>query len=228
VTDQLQLDGEFMAFGRVVEGMEVVEKISLAETDETQRIKQRIEISHTFERDRPPPEEIPFGQTPVEELALYRAVIVTNLGEIEIAFYPQDAPEHVRRFLRFSELGLYTGTVFHRVVPGFVIQGGSMYERSEPVPEKYVKFFKPLKGEFNEHQHVRGTVSMARGDDPDSAIDSFFISLAPQPSLDGKYTVFGYVTKGIDTVDGISQVPVQGERPIMPVNVERMRVFKVE
>jgi cyclophilin family peptidyl-prolyl cis-trans isomerase len=228
VTDQVQLDGQYTIFGRVVEGMKVVEKISLLSTDEQQRLIERVEITDTYERDRPPPPEVPFSSATAVELGLYHVVIETNLGDIELAFYPEQAPNHVRQFLHFAQLGLYDGTTFHRVVPGFVVQGGSFSTRSEPVAEEHKQFLEYLVAEFNEHQHVRGTLSMARAEDPNSALDSFFIVLAPQPTLDNQYTVFGYVRKGIETVDGISQVPVQDEAPIMPVTIAKMRVVKTE
>jgi len=226
VTDQTQLDGQFTVFGRVVEGIEVTEQISATETDDQLRLLQRVEILRTGERERPAAEVIPFADSSVDELARYRVRFRTDLGEIEIGFYPQKAPEHVRRFLQYSVLGLYEGTIYHRVVPGFVIQGGSFYSRKPPVPDRYGGLTKPLKAEFSDEEHVRGIVSMARGDNPDSAIDSFFIVLEAQPALDEKYTVFGYVTKGIDSVDGISQVPVRGEEPIFPIKIEEVQVVE--
>jgi peptidyl-prolyl cis-trans isomerase B (cyclophilin B) len=224
VTDQVQLDGNYTAFGQVVDGMDLVERISLLPTDEEQRVTTRVEIKATFERDRPPPEAVPFSDVPVTELSRYRVVISTNLGDIEVGLHPDVAPRHVRRFLRFAELGLYDGTTFHRVVPGFVIQGGALSTRKSPIAEKYLPLVTPVAAEFNDRKHVRGTVSMARAEDPDSALDSFFIVLEPQEGLDGNYTVFGTVTKGLETVDGISQVPTQGESPLMPVMIEKMTV----
>lgn len=227
VTDQLQLDGQFTAYGRIVEGIEVAERISQLPADDQQRVKQRVEITATFERDPPPPEIIPFVGTPADELARYHAVIKTNLGEMELAFFPDLAPEHVRQFLRFAQWGLYDGTTFHRVVEGFVIQGGSLASRKPPVPEKYREWVKMLKAEFSDRQHVRGILSMARGEDADSGLDSFFIVLGPQPGLDNEYTVFGEVVAGLDTVDGIAGVPVQGESPLMPVTIETIEVIEV-
>src|SRR5690606_10595652 len=177
VTDQAQLDGQFTAFGRVAEGISVAEEISQLTTDAEGRIQERIEIVRAYERDRPPEEELPFADATVEELSRYQAVIHTELGEIEIAFYPEEAPEHVRRFLQLAELGLYDGTAFHRIVPDFVIQGGMVRHRKRPLPARYEKILTPLKAEFNKQPHIRGAVSMARTDDPDSAVDSFFIVL---------------------------------------------------
>lgn len=224
VTDQTQLDGTYTPFARVVEGLDVVAKISRLPTDSERRLRDRVEITRSYLRERPPPEPAPFADTPAAELARYRVAITTDLGEFEIALFPDVAPEHVRQFLRFAELGIYQGTPFHRVIPGFVIQGGLADQRKPPLPQKLWKHLKPLKAEFSGRKHLRGTVSMARGDDPDSAMDSFFIVLEPNPHLDGKYTVFGEVVRGMETVDGISQVPTRGETPIIPIEIKSVRV----
>jgi cyclophilin family peptidyl-prolyl cis-trans isomerase len=218
VTDQVQLDGQFTAFGRVVEGMEVVEKISQLPADAEQKLTERVEIKARL-RDRPPPEVIPFVDTPTEELAEYRAIISTELGEIELRFFAAEAPGHVRQFLRFARLGLYDGTTFHRVVPGFVLQGGMLATREAPVPAKHQEWLRNLPPEFNERRHIRGTLSMARGEEPDSAMDSFFIVLEEQPHLDGVYTAFGEVTRGMEIVEAIVSQPLDGETPTNPVRV---------
>jgi peptidyl-prolyl cis-trans isomerase B (cyclophilin B) len=226
VTDQPQLDGQYTAFGRVVEGFEVLEKISMQSTSAAQQLLQRVEISRTLERDRPPVEMPPFAEVPVESLSDYRVELYTTLGRIEIGFYPESAPEHVRQFLRFAQLGLYDGTSFHRVVPGFVVQGGAFSSRKAAIEEKDRKYLRTLNAEFSELKHVPGAVSMARGADADSAMDSFFIVLAAAEFLDGEYTVFGHVVKGMEVVDGIGQVPVRGETPLVPVLIEKVTVRK--
>lgn len=225
VTDQKQLDGQFTAFARIVEGMDAVEKISLLPVDQEGRLAQRVEIQKAFLRDRPKPEPIPFADAPAEELAQYKVIITTTLGNIDLKFFPDAAPQHVRQFLRFAQLGLYNGTTFHRVVPGFVIQGGSMGSRGEPVPEKYAPLLKHLTAEFNGNRHVRGALSMARAADPNSGLDSFFIVLEPQAQLDGKYTVFGQVTSGMETADAIASVPLNGETPVRPIDIQ-MKVLR--
>ncbi|MFB3906559.1 MAG: peptidylprolyl isomerase [Acidobacteriota bacterium] len=218
VSDQVQLDGQYTAYGRVVDGSAVVEKISQAATDARQLITERIELKRAYLRDRPPPEVIPFLETAAAELEKYRALIHSPLGDIRLAFYPQEAPEHVRQFLRFAKLGLYDGTTFLRVVPGFVLQGGLMDTRKPRVPDKYRALLKPLKAEFNQHKHVRGILSMARTDDPDSGMDSFFIVLDTQPHLDSQYTAFGFVEAGMDVVDAIVARPLSGETPVDPLS----------
>ncbi len=225
VTDQTQLDGQYTVFGRVAEGMPVVEEISRLETDERQRILERIEIVGASERDRPPPERPPFAEASAQEMARYGAVIRTNRGPIGVEFFPDSAPEHVRRFLRFAKLGLYDGTRFHRLVPGFVLQGGSMSTRAEAVPEEHRRHLVPLKAEFSRRKHIRGTLSMARGEDPDSGLDSFFIVLEDQESLDGSYTIFGQVVDGWETLAILELSPLAGEAPVQPLVIERIELL---
>jgi len=118
-------------------------------------------------------------------------------GEIVLEFFPQDAPKHVENFLTLAKKGFYDGLVFHRVEPGFVVQGGDPKGDGTGGPGYKVK------AEFNKQPHVRGAVAMARSNDPDSAGSQFYITLAPANFLDGKYTVFGKVTSGMDVVDKI-------------------------
>lgn len=223
VTDQTQLNGQYTVFGRVISGMKVVEQISQAPVDEKSVAVQPILIRKVELRPIPRPA---FTGVPVEELRSCQAVIVTDLGEIELEFFPEQAPNHVRNFLNLAKGGLYSGTDFHRVVPGFVIQGGAMSGRLPALDEEFADWVHPLKAEFNERLHERGTLSMARADDPDSAVDSFFICLSPQPYLDRKYTVFGRVIKGLEVVDRIAQVERTGdsERPRERVIIREVRV----
>jgi peptidylprolyl isomerase/peptidyl-prolyl cis-trans isomerase B (cyclophilin B) len=118
-------------------------------------------------------------------------------GEIVIDFYPEDAPKTVENFVTLARKGFYDGVTFHRVEPGFVAQGGDPKGTGMGGPGY------TIKAEFNERKHVRGTVAMARTQDPDSAGSQFYICFKPAPFLDGQYTVFGIVTKGMDVVDGI-------------------------
>jgi peptidyl-prolyl cis-trans isomerase B (cyclophilin B) len=221
VTDQPSLQGQYTIFGRVVEGMEVVQKISEASTDANGRVTDRIEMTRVTIRDAPPPEPEPFTTQTVDELARYRAVLETSKGPIAVAFFADKAPEHVRNFLRLASLGAYDGTAFHRVVRGFVIQGGMLNTRKDPVPQRAQRYVRTLAPEFNDTPHVKGILSMARTDDPNSASTSFFICTGPAPSLDGKYTAFGQVV-GLATVDTIDAAPVEGETPR-----ERLEVTKV-
>ncbi len=196
VTDQSALDGQFTVFAHVVEGIAVVQKISEIPTDETGNVLERVEIKSVEIRDTPPPQPPPFADTPVEELASFRAVLETSFGEIAVEFFPDKAPNHVRNFLRLSYLGAYDGTSFHRIVPGFVIQTGFLETRPELPTESVMKYVTNLEPEFNDTLHVEGVLSMARGDDPASASTSFFIVTGDASSLDGKHTAFGRVMSG--------------------------------
>jgi peptidyl-prolyl cis-trans isomerase B (cyclophilin B) len=121
--------------------------------------------------------------------------------------------------------GVYDGTAFHRVVKGFVVQTGSLDTRG-PLSEKQQKFVRPLAPEFNDTKHVKGAVSLARGDDPGSGLTSFFIVAADAPSLDGKYTAFGRVVDGLAVVDAIEQTPVEGDKPLNRIELKTVRISR--
>ena len=126
-------------------------------------------------------------------------IVLEKGGEIELELYPADAPKTVESFVTLSKKGFYNGLTFHRVEPGFVAQGGDPRGDGTGGPGYTVK------AEFNKRPHVRGTLAMARAQDPDSAGSQFYICFAPAPFLDGKYTVFGQVVKGMEVVDGIKR-----------------------
>lgn len=132
------------------------------------------------------------------------AVIKTTKGTIKFEFFSKDAPNHVASFIELAQAGFYDGTKFHRVEPGFVIQGGDpLSKNDDPMVGTGGPGYR-LAAEFNSHQHLEGTVAMARSMDPDSGGSQFYICLGPQPSLDGQYTVFGQVTEGMDVVKQIA------------------------
>jgi cyclophilin family peptidyl-prolyl cis-trans isomerase len=223
VSDQAALDGQYTVFARVVEGMTVAQKISTVPAD-GQVPKERVEIRRVTIRDTPPPVPEPFVSATVAEMAGKKVVLETSLGAITIDVLPDRAPNHVRQFLRLAQAGVYDGTAFHRLVKGFVIQGGFMPTRREPPDERQETYIRTLQPEFNDTLHERGTVSMARGDDPASATSSFFIVLARTPALDKRYTVFGRVSGGLDVVEKIEAQPVDGETPVTRIEVTRARV----
>lgn len=120
-------------------------------------------------------------------------------GQIRVEFYPEDAPKTVENFVTLARRGFYDGLTFHRVVPGFVVQGGDPQGNGSGGPGHTVK------AEFNARKHVRGTLAMARSQHPDSAGSQFYITYGPQPHLDNNYTVFGQVVTGMEHVDRIKQ-----------------------
>jgi peptidyl-prolyl cis-trans isomerase B (cyclophilin B) len=206
---QPHLDGGFSAFGQVTEGLEVVDKISLVPADDQQLTVTPVRIASI----KIEPKKVePFKDTPVDQLRK-DVLLRTSLGEITVTMEPSLAPEHVRNFLRLVETGWYDRTAFHRVIPGFVAQGGAGATRAGNAAHPADRWVRRLKAEFSEVLHTRGVLSMARGDDPDSAQTSFFIVLGPAPHLDRKYTVFGKVVDGFDTLDRIEKIARDGETP---------------
>ncbi len=157
-----------------------------------------------------------FGQgkdtkfTPEEtkKMAETTALIETRLGNIELKFFPDVAPNHVKNFIDLAKKGFYDGTTFHRVIPGFMVQGGDPNTKN---PDRARHGMGgpgySLKAEFNDKPHKRGTLSMARSSSPDSAGSQFFICVAPASFLDKQYTVFGEVLSGMEVVDKIVKEP---------------------
>ena len=139
-----------------------------------------------------------------------RATLETRLGTIEIEFMPDKAPGHVKNFIDLAKKGFYDGTTFHRVIPGFMIQGGDPNTKDPKGSRGRHGTGGPgyqIKAEFNDVSHKRGIVSMARSSDPNSAGSQFFIVVKDYPSLDRQYTAFGKVVKGIETADAIVNSP---------------------
>ena len=160
------------------------------------------------------------------------AVIKTNEGEMVIQFWTDAAPNTIQNFKKLARQGLYDGTVFHRIVKGFMIQGGDPNSK-DPAKESTYGAGDPgykIKAESNNHSHDRGVISMARGPDPDSAGSQFFICLAPVRRLDGQYTTFGKLIKGDDVLDKIGNTPVQGNaqgemsKPTKRVVIESVKI----
>ncbi len=223
IGDQPAFDGQFTVFARIVEGMEVVREISTAEANADGLPNERIAITAVTIRDTPPE---PFVNETVDELASYRAVIETTMGEIELELLPDKAPVTVRRFLQMIAGGVYDGMLIHRVAENFVIQTGSPMYRQQPLLASQQQFISNLPPEFTDTPNEPGVVSMARSDAPDSGSTSFFICIGACGPLTGQYTVFARVSGGQDVVDAISKVPVDGEMPVTPIVLTRVRTEK--
>ncbi len=152
-----------------------------------------------------------FSNKEIKKMADTHAVIETSFGKIELKFFPDSAPNHVNSFIELSKTGSYDNTLFHRVIPGFMIQGGDPNSKfSDRSKHGMGGSGKKLKAEFNDRPHKRGILSMARSSHPDSAGSQFFICVADSNFLDGKYTVFGEVVSGMDVVDKIVEQPRDG------------------
>ncbi len=164
------------------------------------------------------------------------AVIKTSEGEMVVQFWTDAAPNTIENFKKLAREGFYDGTIFHRIVKGFMIQGGDPNSK-DPAKENSYGEGGPsykIKAEFNDHSHQRGVISMARSSDPDSAGSQFFICLAPVPRLDHQYTTFGKLIKGADVLEKIGDTPVtrnpSGEvsRPTKRVVVESIKIVPAD
>lgn len=223
-TDQPTLDGQYTVFGRIVEGLEIVQQISATEADAEGHPKARLAIKSVTIRDTPPPVPEPFVGATAAEMAGYRVVLETTKGSITLDVLPDKAPETVRAFLQLATAGVYDATLVHRVVPNFVIQTGAPAFRAPPLTAKQFSLVHNLAPEFNDTAQVPGVVSMAHGEDPASGQTSFFICTGDCRALNGLYTAFAKVTSGMDIVKAIEAVPVDGEKPKDPVTVLKVRV----
>src|SRR5437016_1538843 len=162
------------------------------------------------------------------------AVIKTTAGDIVIEFWPEAAPQTVENFKKLAKQGFYDGTAFHRIVKGFMVQGGDPLSKSD---DENVGTGGPgykIKAEFNNKPHVRGVLSMARSQNPDSAGSQFFICLADARFLDKQYTAFGKVLKGDDVLGKLGDTPTtasgSGERskPLSRVGVESIKIVPAD
>lgn len=163
----------------------------------------------------------PFDGASVEKLASQCVTLETDLGAIDIAMLPEVAPEAARNFLNLAATGSLDTTTFSRVVKNFVVQGGNLQTSEKWSAELAKRMSRKLPDEIGLVKHVRGIVSMARTEEPDSATTHFFILVKEAPHLNSKFSAFGQVTKGMEVVDEINQAPVEGDKPEKPVKINR-------
>ena len=164
------------------------------------------------------------------------AVLKTSQGEMVIEFWPDVAPKTVANFIKLAKSGFYDGTAFHRIIDGFMIQGGDPLTKDPSMEDRWGTGHadERIKAEFNDRNHVFGVISMARSADPDSASSQFFICLGPTPQLDGKYTAFGKLIKGEDTLRKLGKTPVgrspSGEpsKPASRVALESVKIVPAD
>jgi len=164
------------------------------------------------------------------------AVIKTSEGEMVVQFWTDAAPNTIDNFKKLARQDFYNGTIFHRIIKGFMIQGGDPNSKDAAKENSYGQGGPgyQIKAEFNDHPHERGVLSMARASDPDSAGSQFFICLAPIHRLDHQYTTFGKLIKGDDVLEKIGNTPVersaQGEasKPTKRVVIESVKIVPAE
>lgn len=166
----------------------------------------------------------PFDAATAQEMAARCVRLETETGVIELEMLAETAPETVRNFLNLVATGFYDTTTFSRVVRGFVIQGGSVATREGLTHEQVTRSRRTVADEPNAVRHVRGVVSMARSDEPNSATTNFFILVGEAAHLDGKFAAFARVRSGMEAVDAINSAPAENEKPAKPVRLVRATV----
>jgi peptidyl-prolyl cis-trans isomerase B (cyclophilin B) len=174
------------------------------------------------------PKPDPFDGASVEKMTGQCVTLDTEEGAIVIEMLPSKAPETVRAFLNLAATGALDTTTFSRVVKGFVIQGGNLSTGERWSVELAARMSRHLPDEPSDLKHVRGIVSMARGDEPNSATTHFFVLVGDGPHLDGKFAAFGRVIRGIELADAINRAPADGEKPMVPVRIKHAGVAQCE
>lgn len=178
----------------------------------------------SFARDKPPRSLPSSGMNEI-------AIIKTSEGEMVLEFWPEVAPGHVDNFKKLAQKGFYDGTCFHRVIKGFMIQGGDPLTKDEANQSRWGTGGPghTIKAEFNDKPHVRGVLSMARSNDPNSAGSQFFICHGDPRFLDRQYTAFGKLIKGDDVLEKIATTATRpGDRPIKRMNVESIKIVPAD
>lgn len=168
----------------------------------------------------------PFDGATIEKMTGQCVTLDTESGEIVIEMLPLKAPETARTFLNLAATGALDTTIFSRVVKGFVIQGGNLSTSENWNAQLAERMSRHLPDEPSDVKHVRGIVSMARGDEPNSATTHFFILVGDGPHLDGKFTAFGRVLTGLEVADAINRAPAEGEKPVVPVRIKHAGVVQ--
>jgi cyclophilin family peptidyl-prolyl cis-trans isomerase len=171
---------------------------------------------------KPAPEGLDFMQVPLEDLSKYNVLLQTNRGDMRLEMWPDVAPNHVRNYLDLAYTGFYDGVIFHRVMPGFMIQGG------DPTGSGSGNGPRMLDAEFSDKFHDRGVLSMARTNEENSASCQFFICHAPAAHLNGQYSAFGKLISGEATLDAIANTPAPGTRPTSEQKIIKAFVVLVD
>jgi peptidyl-prolyl cis-trans isomerase B (cyclophilin B) len=195
-------------------------------------------VAQETKKDQPKSDDSKKGETKPEAKSDAKAadakevaVVKTSEGTMVLEFYPDVAPNHVENFKKLAKKGFYDGTCFHRVIKGFMIQGGDPNTKDESKKAAWGQGGPghTVNAEFNSKKHERGILSMARTPDPNSAGSQFFICHGSPSSLDGQYTVFGKLIKGDDVLEKIATTPTEGpDRPVKRINVESIKIVSAD
>ncbi|MBA3805097.1 MAG: peptidylprolyl isomerase [Acidobacteria bacterium] len=195
--------------------------VGLAQTPGTQPNNTVQPPKKINERPADAPRPEPFDGATVEKMAAQCVRLETDAGVIEMEMLAETAPETVRNFLNLVATGAFATTTFSRTVKGFVIQGGNLATSETITASLMRRASRTIPDEPNPVKHVRGIVSMARANQPNSATTNFFILVGEGAHLDGKFAAFGHVTSGMEVVDAINSAPAEGEKPTKPVRIKR-------
>jgi len=215
------LDGKYSAFGRVTEGFEVLEKISQIPASADGLAEKPLKILKTSIDKKKTEPYLGVGPDGLKKTVR----IETTLGVVRVETHPEWALENARNFLKLSETNWYAGQGFHRISKGFVVQGGSEGYRQGSQSHIADRWVHSVKGEFSKDvKHVRGILSMARTEHPDSATTSFFFVLAPSPHLDGQYSAFAQVIEGLEVLEAFEKEEVDGETPKRRLEIVKVTV----
>lgn len=200
---------------------------ALGQTPTASPVPQKDDPAKANIRPTPPPVVAvePFDKADVKTMASKCVKLETEAGDIEMEFFPEAAPESVRNFLNLVATGLLDTTTFGRIVPGFVIQGGNIWTRIGGVTRDMgARARRVVPDEPSKILHERGIVSIARGDEPNTATTNFFILVSSGPHLNNTFAAFGRVTKGMDVADSINKAPVTEEKPEKPVRIKKASI----
>ncbi len=184
---------------------------------------KKINVRPTANSAKTPPAE-PFDNAKIETMRLQCVKLETEAGAIEAEMFPENALETVRNFLNLVAIGAFDTTTFSRVVPGFVVQGGNLFTRLQKTSELLARGNRTIPDELSLVKHERGVLSMARPEKPNSASSHFFILVGDAPHLDATFSAFGRVTSGMEVVDAINKMPVEGDKPVKPVRLLKATV----
>jgi peptidyl-prolyl cis-trans isomerase B (cyclophilin B) len=202
--------------------------LMLASQTQAQNTQEQPKKSNERPSAMPSPSPEPYDGASVEKMSGQCVKLDTEAGEIEMEMLAEAAPENVRNFLNLTATGLLDTTTFSRIVKDFVIQGGNLATGQKWNLETAKRAARKVPDEPSYVKHERGIVSMARPDEPNSATTHFFILLNTASQLDGKFSAFGRVTRGMDVVEAINKAPVEGEKPVKAVVIKRAIVEPCE